>query len=311
MVASTTREGCNHWVKKKRMRTKAINADLIQLVSGDSEAVVSKIGSALVSLTLRAHAVMPTPKTPRNYYHGVLLAPWPNRIAGGEYEFQGRQYLAEKNDDFGNALHGLLLASESAIESVSTDSVTLVSEIKAGASYPWDLTVRVFFSLTEDKLRVQITATNNSDSDAPVGLGTHPYFVFDEDSTLEVRAARAFVHGADMMPISEIDSADIGFGRGRERPIERQSLDVQFTEVEPSCAILRTRDWTMEIFQERADFLMVYTTQDFNWADGRTRAVAIEPQTAAADAFNNGRGLWTLPPKASESYLWGVRDLTP
>ena len=295
--------------KAKKVRAHSMTSDLIRLTFQDSEAVISKTGSALVSLTLSGSAVIPETKAPRSLYHGVLLAPWPNRIAGGAYEFQGKKYQAEINEDFGNALHGLLFASEAAVESVTATSVTLVSEIAATKSYPWQLTVRVSFVLSEQGLRVETSALNHSDQDAPVGLGTHPYFVFDEDSTLEVRASKAFVHGEDMMPVSEISSAEIGFGTGQQKPLENLFVDVQFTDVLASCAVLRTSNWAIEIFQERADYLMLYTTNSFNWLSGQTRAVAIEPQTSAADAFNSGAGLLTLPPNASASYVWGVRKL--
>jgi aldose 1-epimerase len=62
--------------------------DLIQLVFEDSKASIAKTGSALVSLTLQGDHVMPEPKSPRSLYHGVLLAPWPNRIARGKYHFE-------------------------------------------------------------------------------------------------------------------------------------------------------------------------------------------------------------------------------
>ena len=284
-------------------------SDLIRLVFQDSEAVIAKTGSALVSLTLQGAKVMPEPANPRSQYHGVLLAPWPNRIAAGKYQFQGHSYQAEVNEEFGNALHGLLFSTEATVDSVTASSVTLVSQIQNSPAYPWDITVRVSFELSQDGLKVLTEATNNSESDAPVGLGTHPYFLFDEASTLEVRAAKAFIHGADMMPVREIESADIGFGSGRQNLLEDLALDVQFTEIEDSCAVLRTSHWEIEIFQERADFLMVYTTSKYGWADGSTRAVAIEPQTSAADAFNNGHGLLTLVPNQSASFVWGVRKL--
>jgi aldose 1-epimerase len=286
-----------------------VSSDLIHLVFQDSEAVIAKTGSALVSLTLQGAQVMPEPSNPRSDYHGVLLAPWPNRIASGKYQFQGNNYQAEVNEEFGNALHGLLFSAKAAVESVTDNSVTLISQIQSSPGYPWNVTVRVLIELNQDGLKVLTEATNDSKSDAPVGLGTHPYFLFDEVSTLEVRASKAFVHGADMMPVREIDSAEIGFGSGRQNMLEDLALDVQFTGVQPNCAVLRTSHWAIEIFQERADFLMVYTTSDFGWADGSTRAVAIEPQTSAADAFNNGQGLLILEPDHSASFVWGVRKL--
>jgi aldose 1-epimerase len=282
-------------------------ADLLQLELGNSKALLSPRGSAIVALTLNGAEVIPMPAMPLHPYHGVLLAPWPNRIAKGQYSFQDKTFLPAINEVFGNALHGLLFATEANIISQTENKLKLSNQIEASESYPWNLTVELFFELSEAGLRVETTATNNSETASPVALGTHPFFVFDEESRLEVRARKASVHGKDMIPISEIPSSEIGFGLGSEQALEGLALDVQFTEIEPTCAVLKTRDWNLEIWQERAEYLMIYTTQEFNWADGRKRAVAIEPQTAAADAFNNGQGLRVLEPGESFSYLWGAR----
>lgn len=283
-----------------------MTADLIQLKFENSKALVSKSGSALVALTLGGAEVIPMPSKPFHPYHGVLLAPWPNRIAKGKYNFQGKSYSPEVNEAFGNALHGLLFSSRAEVARQTQNSLVLSSTIEESESYPWNLTVEISFELSDSGLGIKTTATNNSDSAAPIGLGTHPFFVFDADSLLEVRAETASVHGADMMPVSEIPSSEIGFGKGSEKSIEGLALDVQFTGIESTCAVLKTRDWSMEIWQEQAEYLMVYTTQEFNWEDGRTRAVAIEPQTAAADAFNSGRGLKVLEPGESFGYRWGA-----
>jgi aldose 1-epimerase len=284
-----------------------MNANLIQIRSGQSQATINPVGSAVDSLTLDGSDVIPEPTFPAHPYHGVLLAPWPNRIKGGSYSFSGKSYQAIVNEDFGNALHGLVFDREAKIESQSEDSLTLVSEISPTISYPWELLVRITFSISVNGLSVETTATNNSQEVAPVALGTHPFFVFDEDSTLEVRASKAAIHGKDMLPISEISSGEIGFGKGAQKKIENVALDVQFTECESVSAVLRTKKWSMEVWQENANWLMVYTTQAFNWADGRTRAVAIEPQTSAADSFNSGAGLTKLEPGATLSYRWGAR----
>ena len=280
---------------------------MIQIRSGQSQATINPVGSAVYSLTLEGSEVIPEPASPAHPYHGVLLAPWPNRIKGGSYSFEGKSYQAIVNEDFGNALHGLVFDREAKVVSQSDDSVVLDSEIFPSDGYPWAITVRNEFRISSDGLSVETTATNNSDEIAPVALGTHPFFVFDEESTLEVRASKAAIHGKDMLPISEISSSEIGFGTSAQEKIENVALDVQFTECESVSAVLRTKNWNMEVWQENANWLMVYTTQAFNWADGRTRAVAIEPQTSAADSFNSGAGLTKLAPGASLSYRWGAR----
>ena len=52
----------------------------------------------------------PTPRTEvRPRFSGVLLAPWPNRVADGAYEFDGESHqLPLTEPERGNALHGLV-----------------------------------------------------------------------------------------------------------------------------------------------------------------------------------------------------------
>jgi aldose 1-epimerase len=149
------------------VKGKDMSSEVIQIRSGKSQATISAIGCALVSLTLEGAAVIPEPASPRHPYHGVLLAPWPNRIRGGKYALGGKNYQLAVNEDFGNALHGLLFDRQAILESQSPDSITLVSEIVSSPSYPWSLTVRISFSIRSDGLRVETTATNNSAHPAP------------------------------------------------------------------------------------------------------------------------------------------------
>lgn len=279
----------------------------LQIVFGNSKASVSTMGSALVSLTLEGNDVIPEPSKPHHPYHSVMLAPWPNRITKGKYRFGQQDYQLETNEDFGNALHGLLFDKKARVKEQQENHLVLVSDIEPTAGYPFSVQVEISFTLSADGLSVETSATNNSSVSCPIGMGTHPFFVFDEESTLEVFAKEAAIHGEDMLPIRSVASSEVGFGSGVRRSIEKLPLDVQFAQTQAVCAILRTKDWAVEIFQERADWLMVYTTQEYNWADGRHRAVAIEPQTCAADAFNNNQGLVILEPNQTKSFVWGAR----
>jgi aldose 1-epimerase len=281
--------------------------NLVEITSGDASATVDAFGSGLVSLRLAGREVIPAPGVDRHPYHGVALAPWPNRIAGGRYSFNGQDFELPINEAFGNALHGFSFVIDAAVDRTAENRVLLSHEISPSAGYPFSLVVTLEFELTETELTVTTTAKNIGTESCPVGLGTHPFFVFDDTSTLEVFAKTAAIHGPDMMPIDSVSAGEIGFGAGLRKVISDVPLDVQLTEIEPTCAILRTRAGSFEVFQEGAEYLMVYTTEAFNWGDGRTKAVAIEPQTCAADAFNSGAGLQILEPGKSFSYRWGVR----
>lgn len=283
--------------------------EYLTISAGKSSAIIDCCGSALRSLILEGHAVIPEPAAEPHPYHGVMLAPWPNRIAAGTYLFEGVEYQAEINEHHGNALHGLLFDFPAKVQSQEVDRLTLVSNLEPRPSFPWGMEVAISFSISEAGLEIETKATNTGDTSAPVGLGTHPFFVFDSTSTLEVRADKGAIHGSDMIPVCEVPATRLGFGEGIQTSIESLPIDLQFSGTAEVAAVLRTQDFSIEVWQKRADWLMVYTTESFNWADGRVRAVAIEPQTCAADAFNTGSGLKVLSPGESFSYIWGVRPI--
>lgn len=284
-----------------------MRSQVFRIKSGDSSAAIDTRGSSLVTLWLAGKELIPQPGEKRHQFHGVTLAPWPNRIAKGSYFFEGENYQLEINEPFGNALHGFSFLEVAEIDQISEGALSLSHNIAPTTGFPFSLRVSLDFAISDDSLEVTTTAQNTADRSCPVGLGTHPFFVFDEHSTLEVRAKTAAVHGSDMMPLDYVPATEIGFGAGNQRTINQLPLDVQFSGLEEICAVLKTEDVILEVFQKGADWLMVYTTEQFGWADGRTKAVAIEPQTCAADSFNSGFGLEILEPGESLSYLWGIR----
>lgn len=280
---------------------------LLEIQWGNSRALIDPAGSALVSLILRGKELIPRASEPRHPYHGVALAPWPNRIANGKYSFNGANYQLPLNEPFGNALHGFSFATVASAEAPSANSLVLTHSIAPRTDYPFSLSISLRFEISETELRVTTSATNTGEKSAPVGLGTHPFFVFDEKSELTVNAKTAAIHDSNMMPRAEVPAEEVGFKAGFARSINKLPLDVQFSQIDETCASLVTKDHGFEVFQQGANWLMIYTTEEFNWADGRTKAVAIEPQTCAADAFNSGEGLVILQPSERFEYLWGVR----
>jgi aldose 1-epimerase len=58
---------------------------------------------------------------------------------------------------------------------------------------------------------------------------------------------------------------------------------------------------------ENFGYVQVFITRDYPSGDGLITAVAIEPMTAPADAFNSGDGLRWLDPGESWSMSWGIR----
>ena len=277
------------------------------LTNGNALAVINLVGSALVGLRFGSHVVIPETDVRSKTYAGALLAPWPNRISRGRYEFEGSEYQLETRDGLGNALHGLVDESVAEIVDSSPGFLKLATQVEAGSGYPANLLLETIFELSDSELVVSYFVTNTGTSNAPVGIGTHPYFPFSETTTVEVNAKTAFIHGSDMLPVSSIPTIEIGLGAGSKVLVSTLKLDTQFTGVTNPVATLVTNGQALDIWSDNANWLMVYTTSKFPWASGEGNAIAIEPQTCPADAFNSGEDLRVLAPGESTSMRFGLR----
>ena len=277
------------------------------LTNGDATAVINLVGSALVGLRFGDHVVIPEVNLAPKTYAGSLLAPWPNRIAKGRYTYEGKDYQLEIRDGLGNAIHGLVDEATAEVVETRAGFLKLATKVESDTAYPWNLLVEATFELTADELVVGYSVTNVGSGNAPVGIGTHPYFPFSDDTTIEVNAVAATVHGSDMLPVSSTPAVEIGLGPGNAVLVRDLKLDTQFTGVTNPVATLRTGDHSLDIWHDNALWLMIYTTNKFPWADGPGNAIAIEPQTCPADAFNTGEDLRVLANGESTFMRFGLK----
>ncbi len=244
---------------------------------------------------------------------GMLLAPWPNRIADGRWSLHGKeQRLDITEPSKGNAIHGLLRNTGYRAVDIGTSRVVLEAEVFPQHGYPFHLMHRATYELTEEQLMVTQELSNLSAEAAPFALGAHPYLkisdVPTEELTLTVQAGEMF----------ETDDRSIPTGRApvsgqhdlREgRRIGDIAFDTAFTGLASVNGrhehVLSAPDgrrvtlWADESFV----YAHVYVSTIY---PGVSKAVAIEPMTAPADAFNSGEGLGWLDPTASYSAEWGI-----
>jgi aldose 1-epimerase len=288
--------------------------DAIRISFENSEAMVSLKGQALVALKLGDHTVMPRAMLGQKNYAGELLAPWPNRIRQGKYVFKGVEYQLPINEERGNALHGLVSEIKAKVSYQSQEALTLTTILEPQAYYPWKLEITTSYKIGQIGLEVRHTAKNLSGSAAPIGLGAHPYFDAPAGSQLLVKARKVARAEPDMIPVSYDPIQSVGLDSDKPVLIDGLSLDNQFIELEESSArskatLIYADGSGFDLWQEGAKYLMVYTTNDFAWESGLGPAIAIEPQTCSADAFNNGQGLEVLAAGESFGFSWGVKPL--
>jgi aldose 1-epimerase len=110
-----------------------------------------------------------------------ILFPFPGRIAGTTFHFQGREYPLEAADGQGNAIHGFVLnrpwrvidqGSQHAVGQfqASQDDPSLLSR------WPADFRITVRYELAGNRLLGEYELHNPDTKPLPMGLGLHPYF---------------------------------------------------------------------------------------------------------------------------------------
>ncbi|HTI33365.1 MAG TPA: aldose 1-epimerase family protein, partial [Miltoncostaea sp.] len=193
----------------------APSGEQLALRHGSWEAVVVEVGGGLRSLTHDGAPVLDgfAEGEMASGGRGQVLVPWPNRLAGGTYEWAGRRLQAPLSEPAaGNAIHGLVRWCNWTATDRSNERVTMRLRLHPQPAYPFTLDLAMAYALGDDGLTVTLTARNAGDADAPFGAGFHPY----------VTAGTALVDEAVLtVPADTWLPADgAGIPTGERRPVD-------------------------------------------------------------------------------------------
>ncbi|MET3810776.1 aldose 1-epimerase family protein [Arthrobacter sp. UYEF3] len=246
---------------------------------------------------------------------GITLAPWANRVEDGVWYLDGKkQQLDITEVSRNNASHGLLRNSSYDLVDESEFSVTLEAAVFPQHGYPFLLRHRVRYELDGGLgLAVRQTLVNDSRAPAPFVLGAHPYLrlgeIPSEELTVTVGGRTRLVTDARLIPRStEPVGGDYDLRGGRLAgglDLDCAYTDLDFDDGGVARSTLRAPDGrSVSLWQDaNCRYVHVFVTDTF---PGRTKAVALEPMTGPANAFNSGDGLRWLPPGESFSMGWGI-----
>ena len=255
---------------------------------------------------------------------GDVLIPFPSRIRGGRYEFEGKTYQLPLNDKAGgNAIHGFLREVKWDFTRENDMEVFFHARIRADEyadkGYPFSLDVTVNYDLMETGLTVDFEIQNVGDSAAPVGVGFHPYFVVGTETVDGVEAQiparkylefeKTLVPTGNLLPVEGSDLDFRGLRQIGDTVIDNCFTDLIRNEQGLASATLHHPE-TGRLVRVWADsnfpYLVVFTGDTIPAPHNR-RALAIEPQTCATDAFNRPDwGLKVLQPGERFEGEWGV-----
>jgi aldose 1-epimerase len=249
---------------------------------------------------------------------GQVLAPWPNRLDGGSYRFEGRDGQAALNEpQQRNAIHGLVRWLPWRTGAKSADAVELACVLHPQPGYPWQLDLAVGYRLDDTGLTVTTRAKNVSGLAAPFGIGFHPYLTVGiaiDDADLQIPATRHLVMDDRGLPIGNEPVAGSDLDFTERKRIGSLRLDAGYADLVRGAdgiarAFLassgegrRIGVWVDSLFR----YFMVYTGDKLEPTSRRRCAVAIEPMTCPPNALRSGTDLLRLEPGQVIEGRWGL-----
>ena len=242
-----------------------------------------------------------------------LLFPFPGRIGGARFTFQGKDYQLAPGDAFGNAIHGFVVNRPWRV--VEQSDRRVVGEFQASLDdrailerWPADFRIRVSYKVRAHELVSDIRYENTGNGPLPCGFGTHAYFCLP--LTERGDAEQTLVH----VPVSHVWEAEKMLPTGRQAPavgdfdlaaggpLAGRKFDTYFTGLEPDAdGLIRTRltdpvngRTVTQTFDHTFTQCVVYTPP-------HRQAICLEPYTCLPDPFR----------MADAGYKTGWRILAP
>ena len=249
---------------------------------------------------------------------GHVLLPWPNRIDGGEYVFEGHPHRLELTDkEHRNAIHGLTRRRPWTVAALGSNHLSLAFLIDDAPGYPFQLALTVGYLLDDAGLTVTVRAVNQGKGALPFGAGFHPYFNLGsgpiDDVMLQLPASTVLKTNPRLIPIGRSAVVGTALDFREECPIDHTTFNHCFTDLkrDPGGVArvgLRSpqRGSAMTVWMDRAfSHVQLYSGEQLD-PSARRRSLAIEPMTCAPNAFRSGEGLEVLAPKQAFEARWGV-----
>lgn len=295
-----------------------------EISNGKMSAIVTEEGATLRSLKAKGQELLVTfsQDQPTTFYHGQVLLPWANRIAGGQYVWDGVTQQLPLNDiSHNSALHGLSHWLNWTVEKQQRDNITLTVVEHAQDGYPFVLTFRETYALTAQGFEVFTTATNIGTTAAPYGVGHHPYLTLSageepiNTNILQLPARSYFLTDSNLIilpPAVSVVGTQYDFLQ--PRAIGTTVMDTNFADLNYDAdgytrTHLSTADGKVKMtlfFDGQHKYMQAYTSDTVPIASQIRKALVLEGYTGATNAFNNGLGLVVLQPGKSITTHWGI-----
>jgi aldose 1-epimerase len=250
---------------------------------------------------------MQTLKNRPTAYGNPILFPFPNRIRGGKFTFEGKEYQFDKPANSPTSIHGLLLTRPYHVDSAgaTADAASIVCRLDSREfpdmmrQYPFPFEIRVAYTLKASVLTMETRVKNLGDKNMPMGYGIHPYFraplsskSSPEKCLITAPTAKYWELDKDLVPTGKTLDVEGRMDLRNGKPFAGMKLDDVFTDVIRSegvsrCIIDDTEAGLRMVLESDGQFreLVVYTPPN-------RPSICFEPYTCPTDAINlEARGI--------------------
>lgn len=229
----------------------------------------------------------------RPIYYGIPVLFPPNRTRYGRFAFQGRIYQLELNWENKHNNHGFLadLPWKVASHQQIGDSQSITSTFAAIdfpdvlKQYPHDLFFSMTYELRGSTLVQIVSITNRGKATAPVGFGSHPWFLLDhepEEWTLQLPVSLEWELDSELMPTGRLMTLGPYETLAKGINLQGQQIEKLFLIGDrPHTATLSRKGY--EIHIQTSDLYKHWLIYTGGIAD---EIISIEPYTWATNAPN-------------------------
>jgi aldose 1-epimerase len=285
----------------------------VQLTAGEASLAVDLRGGTLRRLTVAGWEVLDgyPPGAILPGRRGGVLLPWPNRLRGGRWTWEGEDLqLDVTSAGSPNAMHGLVGWQPWSVLAAGGDTATVGTTVLPHPGYPFRLAAAVDLALTADRLTTTLRVRNDGDRRAPFGAGFHPYLSVGADTDGGIADAELHVPARTELLV------DGGLPSGGTRPFDGavgrigdRALDTPLTDLvrdDDGWARVRLRGAAGELelaVDDTWPWLQVYSGETLPPGQ-RRRSLAVEPMTCPPNALADGVDLVVLEPGETWAGSW-------
>lgn len=249
---------------------------------------------------------------------GDVLIPFPGRLGGAKYVWDGIEYTLPINDKDGpNAIHGFTRLMEWEIIERRDDQVSFGLLFRGIDGYPFSFQAGIVYSVGENGLTCSFHVKNVDSVDIPMAIGFHPYFsvgskIVDGDE-LELPFASVLEMERFIPTGKVLESASADFDFYSPKKIGPMRFNDCFLHPEPDCdgltsVRMRGNGKVVTVWMDKSlPYVVVYSGENLPEKLQRT-TLAIEPMSCGSDGFNRPDwGPARLAPGQALTGAWGVR----